>query len=60
MEIMLERNVIQKNAYPVRQQKGEGGQQNIGDAEQQANFAMVTSKHLRCQNTTGAGFAPPG
>ena len=52
MEIVFERNVIQQNARAVSQQKGKGGQENIGDAEQQADFAMVASKHVRCQNTT--------
>jgi len=56
MEIVLKGNVIQKDAHPVRQQKGQRGQENIGDSEQQSDFAMVTSKHLRCQNNTGAGW----
>ena len=53
--------MVQKNARAVGQQKGERGQENVGDSEQQADFAMVASKHVRCQNTTRAGrFAGDG
>jgi len=52
MEVVLEGDVIQQNARAVSQQKGKAGQENIGDAEKQADFAMVASKHVRCQNTT--------
>ena len=57
---MFQGNVVEKNARPVSQQKGEGCQENIGYAEQQPDFAMVASKHVRCQNTTGTGWFAAG